>query len=246
MSLALDPALLFSAAGYRPDPWQMDAVRADGDRVALLAARQTGKSLTAVMKCIHRAVFFDSSLCLMTAPSERQATELLRKWKDNYRRLGEPVSIARELETTVELANSSRVLALPGDASTVRCFSGVNLLLVDEAAMVPGDDLFIATMPMVATSKGQYWMLSTPMGRRGYFHDAWTNGGADWTRITARASDCPRISASFLQEQRRTLGQRWYSQEYECNFVDTMGAVFDRETIEAMFGEHDCPLLEGF
>jgi hypothetical protein len=246
MQIGLDPALLFREAGYEPDPWQVGAMRCEGDRVAILAARQVGKSITTAFKAIHRAVFFDRSLILLVAPAERQSLELLRKVTENYHRLGDPVPVARELATTLELANSSRIIALPGDPLTIRCFSGVSMVIVDEAAMVAGDGLFTAVMPMLATSRGTFWMLSTPMGKRGYFHDAWTGGGPAWTRITAKATDCPRIDPSFLVEQRRTLGERWYGQEYNCVFVDTLGQVFTEEMIAGMFGEHDAPILEGF
>src|SRR5262249_50206854 len=146
----------------------------------------------------------------------------------------------------LELANGSRVVSLPGDPSTVRGFSGVDLVVVDEAALVPTDELFVAVLPMLATSHGRFIALSTPHGKRGFFHDTWTSADPSWTRITARAADCPRIPPGFLAEQRRTLGERWYSQEYDCHFVDTMGAVFSQEMIASIFGSHDAPLLEGF
>lgn len=247
MRLALDPALLFEAAGYRPDPWQRDAMRCEADRLALLCARQTGKSLTTAFRAIHRAVFYDHSLVLVSAPSERQSLELLRtKVIENYHRLGDPVPIRREMATALELANGSRIIALPGDSTTIRGYSGVNLIIIDEAAMVPTDDLFIAVMPMLATSKGTMILLSTPMGKRGFFHSTWTSADPTWTRITARATDCPRIPHDFLDEQRRTMGERWFGQEYECSFVDTIGQVFSEEMIRGAFGSHDAPILEDF
>jgi hypothetical protein len=243
---ALDPALLFDLAGYTPDAWQRDAMRTEADRVGLLVARQCGKSLAAVMKAIHRATFFEASLVLMTAPSERQATELLRKWKDNYRRLDQPIPIVRELETVVELANGSRTVALPGDPLTIRCYSGVNMVIIDEAAMVANDGLFHAVMPMLFTTRGSCWMLSTPMGKRGFYYDTYSSRNPDWAWIVGRATECPRIDPAFLAEQRRTFGERWYQQEYGCEFVDTFGSVFSAEEVEGMFGDHSTPLLEGF
>jgi hypothetical protein len=243
---ALDPALLFGAMGLRADGWQRDAMRREATRLGILASRQCGKSTTTALKAIHRAVFHPDSLVLMVAPAERQSLELLRRATECYHRIGDPVPAVRELATTLELANGSRIVALPGDPLTIRCYSGVDMVIVDEAAMVPGDGLFHAVMPMLATTGGAFWMLSTPMGKRGFYHDTYVSGDPDWTWIVARATDCPRIAPGFLEEQRRTLGERWFSQEYMCNFVDTVGAVFGEAMISSMFGDHDAPILEGF
>jgi hypothetical protein len=48
-------------------------------------------------------------------------------------------------------------------------FSGVDLLLVDEASRAD-DHLYFAARSMLAVSGGALMMLSTPAGRRGVFH----------------------------------------------------------------------------
>ena len=62
--------------------------------------------------------------------------------------------------------------------------------------------------------------MSTPHGKRGFFYEAW-NRGQNWTRISVKATDCPRISKAFLEEQRKSMGDRWYRQEYGCEFVES-------------------------
>jgi hypothetical protein len=98
-------------------------------------------------------------------------------------------------------------------------------LLIDEAARVP-DDLYRAVRPMLAVSRGRLLCLSTPFGQRGFFHDEWTHGGPDWTRIRITAADCPRISADFLDQERRSLGAGWVNQEYLCSFESLEGLVY--------------------
>ncbi|HZZ80266.1 MAG TPA: terminase family protein [Gemmataceae bacterium] len=118
----------------------------------------------------------------------------------------------------LQLANGSRILSLPGTEKTVRGYSGVALLIIDEAARVD-DALYRAVRPMLAVSKGRLIALSTPFGKRGWFHDAW-HSEEPWQRLRITADECPRISASFLAEERRALGERWYRQEYLCSFED--------------------------
>ena len=95
---------------------------------------------------------------------------------DSYRKLG------------MELINGSRIEALPGTEKTIRGFSGVDLLIVDEAARV-ADELYYAVRPMLAVSGGRLMMLSTPFGKRGVFYEEWTGGkGVGALRGHRRAS----------------------------------------------------------
>jgi hypothetical protein len=78
------------------------------------------------------------------------------------------------------LTNGSRIVSLPAGEETIRGFSAVSLLVIDEAARV-SDDLYFAVRPMLATSGGSLVALSTPLGQRGFFFEAWESaagGGA--------------------------------------------------------------------
>jgi hypothetical protein len=118
------------------------------------------------------------------------------------------------------LANGSRVVSLPGEEQTVRGFSGVRLLIVDEAARVP-DPLYAAARPMLVVSKGRLIAASTPFGRRGWFWEAWS-GAEDWRRVKVAASQCPHITPEFLTEERKAIGERWFKQVYLCDFLEAI------------------------
>src|SRR5205085_4763505 len=142
-----------------------------------------------------------------------------------------PVPATARTARRLDLANGSRVLSLPGTERTVRGFSGVALLVIDEAARV-ADALYHAVRPMLAVSRGRLVALSTPYGKRGWFHDEWFGTGG-WERVKITAEHCPRIPREFLAEERRALGERWYRQEYGCSFEDTIDAVFSYADIQA-------------
>jgi hypothetical protein len=125
----------------------------------------------------------------------------------------------------LQLTNASRVVCLPCREDTVRGYSNVSLLIIDEAARVP-DDLYRAVRPMLAVSNGRLICLSTPFGKRGFFHDAWVNGGSDWSRIEVPGERCPRISAEFLAGERRALGESIFRREYGCSFEALEGLVY--------------------
>ena len=139
------------------------------------------------------------------------------------------------------LPNRSRIVGLPGNEATVRGFSAVSLLLVDEAARVD-DDMYLAMRPMLAVSDGALWLMSTPFGKRGFFYETWAEGGSEWERVRVPADECPRIERGFLEEERRTMGERWYRQEYQCEFVDSVSGIFDRELVERAITKDVKPL----
>jgi hypothetical protein len=95
---------------------------------------------------------------------------------------------------------------------------------------------------MLAVSQGRLVALSTPFGKRGWYHDEWHGDGA-WQRVKITAEQCPRISPEFLAEERRALGERWYRQEYLCSFEDTIDAVFSWADIQAALSDDVKPLF---
>lgn len=227
----LDPAGIMGLVKLPPDPWQAELLRSETGRLQLLCTRQAGKSTVSAALALHEALSSPGALVLMLAPALRQSQELFRKLVRFYNRLGRPVGAAAESSLRLELANGSRIVSLPGREETIRCYSEVRLLVVDEAARVP-DELYFAIRPMLAVSDGRLIALSTPLGRRGWFYREWTEGDEEWMRVCVRASQCPRISAAFLEKERRVLGPWWFAQEYECQFMDAEDQVFSAEYVD--------------
>jgi hypothetical protein len=240
LRLRLDPAAIMECAGMPPDPWQLRILRSKAERTLLLCARQSGKSTVTAAMALHEVLFHPKSLVLLLSPSLRQSQELFRKVTDFRERLGESIPVAEESALRVELKNGSRIVALPGTEETVRGFSGVRLLVVDEAARVD-DPLYYAIRPMLAVSGGRMVCLTTPFGKRGFFYEEWSGDGA-WDRIKVTASECPRISEKFLGEERASLGERWYQQEYECSFEENDDGVFRSDDILAALDPGLTPL----
>jgi hypothetical protein len=232
-----------NSLGIAPDPWQAELLRSDSLRFLLNCSRQSGKSTMASILALHKALAAPGSLILILAPAERQAKELFSKVAAFYRHLGHIIPMDSYRKLGMNLASGSRIEALPGSESTIRGFSGVDLLIVDEAARV-ADELYYSTRPMLAVSGGRLMMLSTPFGKRGVFYEEWTGDGA-WERYTVTAEECPRIPPEFLEEERKTLGPWWFAQEYECKFMDTVDQVFATEVIDKAITDEVAPLFGG-
>ena len=171
--LALDPVELAREAGLEPDTWQARALRSREPRILLNCSRQAGKSTVTAALAVHTTLYEPGALALLLSPSLRQSQELFRKALDIYNGLKDPVPLESESALRLELKNGSRIVSLPGKQQTVRGFSGVTLLAVDEAAQVP-DDLYFAVRPMLAVSGGRLVALSTPFGNRGWWYEGTT------------------------------------------------------------------------
>jgi hypothetical protein len=241
LKLALDRLAFAKELGISPDEWQRALLRSTSDRVLLNCSRQSGKSTMTAVIALHRALYHPGSLILCLAPALRQSQELFGKVLGFYRDLGRPVSPQAERKLSLELDNGSRIITLPGSERTIRGFSGVGLLLIDEASRVD-DALYHAVRPMLAVSGGSLMMLTTPYGKRGIFFEEWT-GGHGWDRYEVPARECPRISEEFLEEERRALPSWVYRQEYETSFEETEDGVFTTEMIDGAISPDVTPLF---
>jgi Terminase large subunit, T4likevirus-type, N-terminal len=237
---ALDPAALAPAIGMVPDPWQADVLRSGHPRILLNCCRQAGKSQTAAILAVHAAVYEPGSLVLLVSRSQRQSSELFKVAMGLYRALGRPAPSESESALSLQLENGSRIVSLPGEESTFRGFSAVRLLVIDEASRVK-DEAVDALWPMLAVSGGRIIALSTPAGMRGWWWEAWENGGAAWMRVRIPASEVSRIPKKFLAAERVRLRHdpEGFAQEYECAFVRTdPSAVFPADALAKAFEHH--------
>src|SRR5215210_7158959 len=227
LKLALDRVAFAEELGIVPDAWQKEFLQSSADRVLLNCSRQSGKSTMSAVIALHRALYHPGSLVLALAPALRQSQELFGKVANFYRDLGRPVPPQGERKLSLELENGSRIITLPGTEKTIRGFSGVSLLIVDEAARVE-DELYFAVRPMLAVSGGRLLLLSTPFTKQGVFYQEWV-GSNPWERYEVKATEIPRITPAFLREERKALGERIFRREYLASFQDAESRVFSTE-----------------
>ena len=227
---------------FQPAPWQEAVLQSASRRLLLNCSRQSGKSSTAAVLALYRALAVAHSLILMVSPSLRQSAELYRKVRDLAHGMPNPPAMNEDTKTSMTIGNGSRVISLPSSEATIRGYSAVDVVVFDEASRI-SDDLYFAVRPMVATSGGSIVAMSTPFGRRGWWWQAWEGGGDTWERTRITASDVPRIPRSFLDEELAEMGRWWYSQEYEGVFQEAEDSVFTFDDIAAVFDDRVRPLF---
>jgi Terminase large subunit, T4likevirus-type, N-terminal len=199
--------------GFEPAPWQQQFLRAPlGASIVALTARQVGKTTAATWGIAHSMLFRPASLSVIACPAQRQSAEAVRRVRENL------VKVGAELKSDnvygLELANGSRVLALPGSDDSIRGMTVDAWIVADEAARLT-NDLISALRPMRARCpQARFAMLSTAWSRGDPFWNVWTDDDPSWIRLRATAEIAGLLPAEFLEQERRTMGEHIFNREY--------------------------------
>jgi hypothetical protein len=215
--------------GLTLDPWQARVLQSNSLRTLLNISRQGGKSTVSAILGLYESIYEADSLTVILSPSQRQSSELFRKITKFRERLPFSLDLVEDNRLSMTVRGGGRVVSLPSSESTVRGYSGVTLLIADEAARIP-DELYLACRPMLSTKNGALMLMSTPFGKRGFFWQAWS-GESVWVKEEIPASMIPRISAEFLAEEKQSMPLNWYVQEYCCQFTESVDSVFGHDDV---------------
>jgi len=108
---------------------------------------------------------------------------------------------------------------------------GIDLLILDEAAMIPDRAWQKELRPTLSDTLGDMVAISTPKGRNWFFE--WFERGnseddpdvSSWQSPTAMN---PHIPEEEIEAAKRELPQRVFEQEYLADFKEESGGVFER------------------
>lgn len=223
----LDPIFFsYKILNFVPFEYQEKLLMDDSKRICACMGRQTGKSTTISAKAIHFAMVNPNTNTLIVSATLRQSMLMFDKILSFvYTSKSVRQSISYRSRTRIQLKNGSWIIALPcgRTGATLRGHTA-NLVILDEAAFIPEEVINNVVLPMLATTKGSCWMLSTPYDRGHVFYKAFNN--TSWSVYHLPSSVNPLISREFLEEQKKLIGETNYRQEYEAQFVDDVNAYF--------------------
>ncbi len=134
--------------------------------------------------------------------------------------------VKRETQDTMELANGSRIICVPGVEDTIRGHRA-HRVYIDEGCRV-GDDVYVAALPMLVED-GQLISASTLAGRRGWFFEGWEEKRGH--QITARSIDLPRM-AKIVERDRQLMSSSAFRTEHLLAFAGSGEAFFDFEDVK--------------
>jgi hypothetical protein len=211
----VDPALwMREVLGITPHAWQETFLRAErGASIAVLTARQVGKTTAAACGMAHSAVFMPGSLSVVACPTQNQSAEALRKVRDMVLKAG--AELTTDNVYKLELANGSRVLALAGTEATIRGLTVDAWIVADEAARL--DPTIMAALHPMRTQcpNARFAILSTAWSRTDPFWTVWASDDSSWTHIRATVDVEPDLIApDALQRAKRQLSEDDFKREY--------------------------------
>jgi hypothetical protein len=215
-------------------PYQEEIVNkiTNNRRVAVLTARQSGKTTTAVAVILHYILFNEYKTVAILANKGDAASEVLSRIKLAYEAL--PSWLQQGVEewnkTYITLENGCKVYAGTTSSSAIRG-KAVALLYLDEVAFIEGyDEFFASVYPTISSGETtKLLMTSTPKGLNHFWKtckgaEEGTNG---YQFVKVMWYDVPGRDEAWKQETLEALDhdQEKFNQEYCCQFLGSSGTL---------------------
>jgi len=165
--------------GYEPYDYVKPFLRDQSHFIALLMARQTGKTFNGMAKLLHIAASHPHSTILVTAPKFDQVKQIAFKHLHNhlermrqanptlYRGLIPPRGAKR---TIIRLRNGSEILAESPVPETIRGHTAKAVYLMEANFIRDDQDLYTAVLFTLNTTNGYLIAESTPWNTDSVFH----------------------------------------------------------------------------
>lgn len=223
------------------DDWQKDVLAAEGN-LCICSGRQVGKSQIVAIKVAEYIANHPKKRVVVISITEDQSELMLQKilihLTDNYPRL---IAKGKNKPTKhlVRLTNGATALtkAVGQYGLGVRGLTA-DILVGDEAAYV-AQTIWHAVTPVLLTTGGNIWLLSTPNTQEGYFYEAYTNRDMGFQTFhvnseqVADARPEPQRShmLSYLAQEKARMTSLEYAQQYLAQFLEEQNQLFPDDLI---------------
>ena len=225
----------------------------DNRRVAVLTARQSGKTTTAMAIILHYVLFNEFKTVAILANKGDAAREVMARVKLAFEAL--PKWLQQGVEEwnkgNIALENGCQVLAGTTSSSAIRGKS-VNFLYLDEVAFIEGyDEFFASVYPTISSGEStKLLMTSTPNGLNHFWKTCkgakeQTNGyeyeEVMWYDVPGRDDKWKKETVEALDHDSEK-----FAQEYECQFLGSSGTLISGAKLKTLAGSIAIHKGEGF
>ena len=210
-------------------------------RVAVLTARQSGKTTTAVAIILHYILFNEFKTVAVLANKGDAAREVLSRIQLAYEALPRWLQqgILEWNKGSIELENGCKVYAGTTSSSAIRGKS-ISFLYLDEVAFIEGyDEFFASVYPTISSGEStKLLMTSTPNGLNHFYKtcvgaEEGTNG---YKFVKVMWNDVPGRDEKWKRETLEALDHDMekFNQEYCCEFVGSSGTLISGEKLKSL------------
>ncbi len=237
-----DPIFFLSQVlDFKPHDYQREAILDSSKNKLLVWGRQSGKSTVIKVMSIYTAFTQPNSLQLILSPSLRQSVRILKEIKTTIETnefLKPSIDSDNWSKTELELDTGSRIISLPDSISTILGYSA-DVIYIDEAAHFKDDSIYYrAVKPMLIRTGGNLWLISTPLGKRGFFWECFSNWKSAFVS-QIKSEQCPSINKRDLEKDRNEMDELTFRQEYNAEFLEEKTAYFPYSLILPCVQEYD-------
>jgi hypothetical protein len=210
-------------------------------KVILMEGRQQGKTTTSAAYILWYTLFQGSKTVAILANKATAAREVLYRYQIMYENL--PTWLQQGVTTwnkgDIALENGSIVFTAATSTSGIRGKS-VNLLYVDEAAIIPNnvaEQFFTSVYPTISAGETTKILLSsTPLGYN-HFWKFWNDADNDrngFVNLFIPYWEIPGRDEKWAAEQKAMLGELKFNQEVLCNFLGSSLTLIASDSIAQM------------
>jgi phage terminase large subunit len=199
--------------------------------VVHIAARRTGKSYAAAILAFAK-LLEPGQQVMVVAPNFSLSSIIWDYVTDLIRQLDIEVDRFNQKDKVVKLINGSVFRLLSANNRDSLVGRAANLLIVDEAAIIPNDEYYTRDLrPALSTfNDSRCLWISTPRGKGNYLYEYFLRGEdseyPDWSSSIHTWRSNPLLSEIDVEEARRSITKALYLQEYECEWTTTESQIY--------------------
>lgn len=215
---------------------QKELITSSAKRIIACCGRKFGKTEASIIKAVHTAIVKPASRILIVSTGEREAKEVLSRLKRMIEKSPLSGIIVDENKSEAKFSNESEVICLPNNPATIRGYSDVRLIILDEASLLQ-KEIDTAVEPMgITLPDSQLMMIGTPFSKHHFFYEYWTKGNKqnDESIVSFHyPSSCnPHIPAKELQWLKENKSEIIWRRDYMAEWISDMEAFFPMEILE--------------
>lgn len=209
-----------------------------------IAGRRTGKSYAAAILAFAKLLEPNQQV-MVVAPNFSLSSIIWDYVTDLIRQMDIEVEKFNQKDKVVKLINGSIFRLLSANNRDSLVGRAANLMIIDEAAIIPDDEYFIRDLrPALSTFPDSRCLwISTPRGKGNYLYEYYMRGqdretNPDWGSAVYTWRSNPMLSEKDVAEAKRTMTRALYLQEYECEWTTTESQIYDHLNEEAHKGNY--------
>ena len=197
-----------------------------------IAARRTGKSYAAAILAFGK-LLEPGQQVMVVAPNFSLSSIIWDYVTDLIKQLEIEVDRFNQKDKVVRLINGSVFRLLSANNRDSLVGRAANLLIVDEAAIIPNEEYFTRDLrPALSTFKDSRCLwISTPRGKGNYLYNYYLRGPdseyPDWGSALFTWRSNPLLSENDVKEAKRAVSRALFAQEYECEWTTTEAQIYE-------------------